>query len=669
MTGDGTTTARGGHLHLDTRREKVRCTCSQGHVFTAQIYLAIDIDTHPGALDALTDKGLQQVRCPECRTEWTLAEPLSLHAREGGRYALFVPEALTHRQLHLRADLMREVADADPDAIPTYVADFVTLIGTRALRYWLFGPSARSATTAPPEEPAEPAAPAPSPASRPSQPPAPLESVHPFETGPSSIPAVHAAFADLTGPEMRSSSLPPEPGMGEVEDDEPLPDEDWLDDESLDSRFSRVAVPTNGTTRDPGERHAQPPPPAEDPADRKTKPSRPPGSRPTPGDVDFAGLLSQDEDSGEFLVEDEEFEVDEDAIDLEDEEEVFGGSMSEAVREQDDGADPAEVEDVLAALANGAEQAFEVIGDLVILHHRTTEADAELFEPAVSDLWFQLYEIDGFPLAVLTLISDPAAEQPRYLRWPLDLRRQPHRELAQALRRAFRCEVRLVDRDLATLSSFEVSAERELNVAVVLDRVPRALAEIEPEPGLLERAVQLLPTLDAALGHPPPPPLDPERLPETGGLELTRAQLATLAEWTSGELRDQLVLIRSFPLDHLEGIIAEVVGRAVELGVRIPEPLMKRAIDIGHGRSRGELAARLVVAFERYTRRTVAADEAVGRNWNELFEMVDLGSSDASDTAPVKRLGDLLRRVAAGEEVDGEDLARLAEQYERAFAR
>jgi hypothetical protein len=307
-----------GRLQLVTTRLKVRCTCAAGHVFVEHIYRTIDIDTDPGALDDLTDSGLQQVRCPECDTAWPLAEPLTLHTRQGGRFALLVPDPLAHQELHLRAELMREVADADPGSIPPYVAEFQTLVGTRALKYWLFGPSARALQPTPSREP-------------PAEEPAPAAaSEPPVTTHVDSKPVIHEAFADLMGPDGRPSSIPPEPSTDGLDDD-PLIDDDWLDDSSLDSRFSRSTVAKEPAARDPGERHAQPPPARSKPSERKTKPSdrkTKPSKPPAKATVDFAGLLTDDEDTGEYTMDEADLAED-DHLELEDEEEIFGGTVRE----------------------------------------------------------------------------------------------------------------------------------------------------------------------------------------------------------------------------------------------------------------------------------------------------------------------------------------------------
>jgi len=550
MNGDGTTKTRGGCLHLGTTRKQVRCTCAEGHVFTVTIHTAIDIDSNPEVLDQLTDKGLQPVACPECDAKWPLAEPLVLHAREGGRLALFVPEPLAHRELHLRAELMREVAEADPARTPSYIADFQTLVGSRALKYWLFGPSARALTTVPPEQPPveEPEPPEPS---APTPEPSPPQRV----SAPRIKPAIHEAFADLMGPEVRTSTIPPELDMDDADDEDPLLDEDWLDDDSLGASHSGP-VARASTSRPPGERHAEPPPAVEQDEPRKTKPSQNPSKN-----VDFAGLLSEEEDSGEFLLEDEDLDENDDGFGLEDEEEVFGGGIREASREPN------------AATV----RSFEVIGDQVILQHRVDATEAALYDPASADLWIQLHSIDGFPLVLMTLLADPKTPKTKRLWWPLDLRREPHREVMHTLRRTFRAEVRLVDQHLETLSSFEIGGKRELNAAVVLKRATHAFEDLPPDGELFQAAVKAVGSLPRPLGTEPPPPLHQNRLPRPNGNDDLTQQLETLAEWTTGQRRDELVLVRSFPLDHLEAIVAELVGAAVENGVSLPHALVERA--------------------------------------------------------------------------------------------
>jgi hypothetical protein len=272
-------------------------------------------------------------------------------------------------------------------------------------------------------------------------------------------------------------------------------------------------------------------------------------------------------------------------------------------------------------MSQGAKRGFEVIGDQVILHHRIAEEEeADLFDPATSDLRIQLRSVEGFPLAQLTLISDPTVADPRRLWWPLDLRAERHREVAHALRRSFRAEIRLVGDDLTMLSGFEVAGERELNTAVVLKRASQMLEQLPAEEGVFAAAVAAAEDLPQPPWDELPPPFDPLRLPEPAGLAETTALLETLAEWTSGERRDELVLLRSFPLDHLEAIVAELIGAALERGVALPGLLADRAIDSGQAADRSELAARLFAAFDRFTDRERADDETTARNWRRLLD-------------------------------------------------
>jgi len=647
MSDEGDTRPRGGRLHLETRRERVRCTCADGHVFVATIFKAIDIDINPAALDQLTDKGLQPVTCPVCEANWPLAEPIALHAREGGRFALFVPEPLAHLELHLRAELTREAANADPETVPSYVADFETLVGARALKYWLFGPSASALATVPPPrrtksaEPKPPAdaAPAPEPSrpvsepSRPAPEPKPAPQARPQ---PKQKPAIHEAFADLMGPEVRTSTIPPELDMDalDADDEEPLLDEDWLDDDALDAGYERPASPLPGAPRSPGSRHAQPPPAAEDASPREARPGRdadPP--------VDFADLLSADDD--DLLVEDDDLDEAAEAFELEDEEEAFGDSIDDGLR----GAGkrrPARpgLGDSSGALDAGVGPDIEVIGDRVILRHRVDPDEADRYDPSRSDLWIQLHVIGGFPLVLLTLVTDRKSPERGWLSWPLDLRREPHREVVHALRRSFRAEVRLVVEPDGPRDGFEIGADRELNAAVVLKRATQMLEELEGDAALFESAVASASSLARPLGSEPPPPFDPERLPRPTGTDETWAQLETLAVWTSGERRDDLVLVRSFPLDHLEKIVAELLDAALELGVALPEPIAERAVESGRAADRAALAARLFARFDETVRRSGADDDATARNWRRLMDEcarrkveIEAGARDRAEKA------------------------------------
>jgi hypothetical protein len=190
------------------RRREFWCTCPAGHRFAASLYAAIDLDAQPEAIELLSDTGLQPARCAQCEVELWLAEPFLLHQPGRRRSALFVPDAVSHRELELHAEALSAIAAAPEPGAP-HTADPQVVIGVAALQKWLFGETAE-------------------PSRADTKPPAARASKAPRE--------IHAAFADLDDAERPSNrpSMPPVgPQMDGVDVNEPLLDEDWLADEAI----------------------------------------------------------------------------------------------------------------------------------------------------------------------------------------------------------------------------------------------------------------------------------------------------------------------------------------------------------------------------------------------------------------------------------------------------
>jgi hypothetical protein len=221
-----------GWSSTGTKRRETFCVCPKGHRFVAELFTAVDLDEQPEVLELLTDTGLQPARCTRCGAELGLAEAFLVDQPERGRLALFVPEALAHRELELRAEALTSLAARPSPHAPSYVADPVPLVGVAALHTWLFG------APAPASEPP----PAPAPAARKSKEPAPKAKAK----GPQEI---HAAFADLAEPDRPASvpSIPPSgPQMEGVDMNEPLLDDDWLADDSIAPNKARSGDPASG---------------------------------------------------------------------------------------------------------------------------------------------------------------------------------------------------------------------------------------------------------------------------------------------------------------------------------------------------------------------------------------------------------------------------------------
>jgi len=124
-------------VRFNTSQIMVRCRCINNHVFTTGIYVGINVDSQPDVYESFSKDGTQVVICPECKELQPLAEPVELINPSRERFAVFIPEMLAHRELEIRAKVSGRLADANPEELPTYVGNFETIIGKRALKEWI----------------------------------------------------------------------------------------------------------------------------------------------------------------------------------------------------------------------------------------------------------------------------------------------------------------------------------------------------------------------------------------------------------------------------------------------------------------------------------------------------------------------------------------------------
>ncbi len=214
-------------------------------MFSTVIANCVNIDAQPEIMETLSDGGMQLVRCTHCGAVWPLAEPIVIHQPEKERLAVFLPGVIAHKELEIRAHIMKEIADGDLGITPLYSPAFKTLVGVDSLQEWLFGEG---------------------------------ENEDEQSSGPdlkvmSMIPKIHEAFADLDEPERSSavSVVPREPQMEDM-GDEPIFDEDWLKDEEISNGLSKSRSSSSPAVAKKGSSDA--------PSKRK------------PG-VDFVGLMSE----------------------------------------------------------------------------------------------------------------------------------------------------------------------------------------------------------------------------------------------------------------------------------------------------------------------------------------------------------------------------------------
>ncbi|MDD5309587.1 MAG: hypothetical protein PHU25_19900 [Deltaproteobacteria bacterium] len=578
----------------EARTERVRCTCPRGHRFSASIQLCIGNASDSRALEAFDSDGTQRVQCPVCAEACRVAEPVLIHDVAGSRFAILVPQMLGHLEIELRASLLEALATADPDLVPQYVVDFEILLGGGALATW----------RKPPAEPDDDESPEvssvpPRPDARYAQVPDPALSL-PTEVGAKDI---HEAFADLARPVTATPSMPPEPFDGDEpqEDVESLfadegEDDSWLPKKDFGGDDDKTPVP------EPEPKHSPVPERSKTPARRTPAVAAAPILE-RPSESDFSDLLADDD-----IVEEHEAPSRNDEPETLDDDDLVA-------EESDEKRNPLAPKPMI----DGARSHFEVAYDRVVLHCVISGADPVEIDPDRADLWFQLHFANGFPLVALTLVFDPKSRHPRSLSWLLDVTKESHREVAHALRRKYRAEIRLYDENLAELKRFTVGGERELNISIVMDRAAKAMADLPPEHRSFEEAAQTFASEPEPLGRVRPP-FQSDNQPSPENFEDGWLLLELVHGWLAPERYDYLVLTRSFPLDQFQEVVSEALRHAVRFGIRVQGSLMDRCVALGLATDRKDLVRALVAAFDDLVRRGEGPDdEAEAQNWSELF--------------------------------------------------
>ncbi len=266
-----------------------------------------------------------------------------------------------------------------------------------------------------------------------------------------------------------------------------------------------------------------------------------------------------------------------------------------------------------------SEATFDMEGERVVLIHQIPPEFDHIFDPKRAELWIQLRVSGGLPLVVLILVAEPAQKDSPHFHWLLDVSRETHLEIARCLEQEFLAEVRIYTRKMTESARFEVGRDRERNVSAVLDRVARVLKE-NPEPISFEDAARRFRKIANPLGNDVPPFPNDSPVPAKNFLS-AQSNISKLARWLMPERHDYLVFTRSFSLRRFDEHIRAGLGDAIRFGVRLPDNINNRAIDMGLAVDREDLLLKLIQAFNKMIHRSKGPPEEIAAvNWHELFE-------------------------------------------------
>ncbi len=494
-----------------------------------------------------------------------LAVPFVYHDPLARRFALVVPPSLRHRVLQERAELMRAIAEDADHPVPPYVARVPVVIGLDGLRAWLQGDAA-----------------------------ALFEEVEPLLDGaeaafaPGAVEeAAHRATTAVGEPAPEGASVVPEASLNGERYSDPGEPVDADDLQIVEDEQEMVSEPTRP----------------------RIDTSEAAGA--VLGGADVEGWSAGTEDleameameeaiSGEVeLVEeiaeadlvdldgdlDEEEEVSRPRIALQRPSEVGTDDEATAVRsfeevERDVHASrvpdsvPPPPEDFDAR--GGGGMYLQRRGDDLWLHVRREEGHEEAFGRSESvDLLVQLVEVEGAPVALLTLV-DFGAERPYARRVALDPRSSDGRAVLEVLARRFGARVALYDEEGRYAEHFAVEAPREENVAWLLQRAGsmREAARVDASTAM-ERALAV------------PPPVRPAEAFVSSHVPDSFVQAWTwmerLAEQLSEDALRHAVLVASVPVPRVRATLAEALSAADRWGL-VPEARLLEAVrrfDVG----------------------------------------------------------------------------------------
>lgn len=260
------------------------------------------------------------------------------------------------------------------------------------------------------------------------------------------------------------------------------------------------------------------------------------------------------------------------------------------------------------SLARGAQVAVRI--------EEPIELSARLVEPEIGelDMLVRLVTDVGAPVILLTL-TDGKPEHARRL--ALDARSADDRRVLEILRRRFEARVHLFGPDGTFLRTTAVRAERETNVARMLDRAARLRGEATAAPDAAKERALAVPAPEA-VAHP----FSSAETDGDGTPAAAARALADVSEWMTPEKLDQALLDLSVSESVIDAVVARVIERAVAHGLALPSALADRAVSAGIAPEQGALVGKQIDAF----RKTVSAsdkggldDATIAANWERLL--------------------------------------------------
>ncbi|MFO0685200.1 MAG: hypothetical protein U0234_24280 [Sandaracinus sp.] len=630
-----------------SRRESVHVPLPDGRIRSISVYRAVNVGTDPQLGAAAAAGSLHRFEGGE-----ELAIPYVYHDPAARKLCVVVPEALRHLELKERAKLLTAIAEDESVAVPAYARDATSVIGAAGLAAYLARAeidwNARETALAARESEL---------GSR------DAAAQKREETLASREARVRERAEDVTG---REDEL-----RLRAEENEAMSRDLAMREQELESRMATLADRERAladreraladreravgaaSARKPESAPPAPSPKSVPPPRTEPKASAPVATKPEPRA--FASLRDEAPRPIVIIPDEVEDDVEDDVEELDDDIEPIGTqpgrSRAATLTSPTDSAelvDPDEVaeevedslvreditgvhrtEDEVQAtqiatstnlvprasarpmpdpLARGAQVAVRIEEPIELSARLVGDDLGEL------DMRVRLVTDVGAPVIVLTL-TDGRPEHERRL--ALDPRSADDRRVLEILRRRFEARVHLFGPSGTFLRTTAVRADRETNVARMMDRAARLRSEATASPDAAK---------ERSLGQPAPaqvshPFVSGDESEDTSAASAARA-LAEVSEWMAPEKLDQALLELSISEAVIDAVVARVTERAVRHGLALPSALADRAVSAGIAPEQASLAAKQIDAFRATVQREDKGglDEgAIATNWERLL--------------------------------------------------
>lgn len=605
-----------------SRLENVHVSLPDGRVRSVAVYLAVNVATDAQLNGAALAGGLHRFETGE-----ELAIPFVYHDPTARKLCVVVPEPLRHLELKERAKLVTAIANDESVPVPAYAREATSVIGPAGLAAYL----ARSESEYRDREGAI--------AKKEQEIAARDTAMRQKEEALSAREVrIRERAEDVTGREDELRQL--------AEENEAMSRDLAMREQELESRLADLADRERAHAAASAARKEEvviaapvrpktvPPPRIEPSSSMRTLDEPPPPIASIVEDVD--------DDVEDDVVEELDDEIEPIGTqpgrvaavtasqegDLVDPDEVAEEVDSEAlVREDITGVHRTE-EDSTTQIATATNMVRAASGgrpmpdslargaQVAVRIEEPIELSARLVETELGelDMLVRLVTDVGAPVILLTL-TDGKPERARRL--ALDPRSADDRRVLEILRRRFEARVHLFGPDGAFLRTTAVRAERETNVARMLDRAARLRGDATAPPDAAK---------ERALATPVPPPVShpftsTDAEGDTTPAAAARA-LADVSDWMAPEKIDQALLELSVSEAVIDAVVARVIERAVAHGLALPSALADRAVSAGIASEQGALVGKQIDAF----RKTVSApdkggldDAAIATNWERLL--------------------------------------------------